>query len=116
MESYAIAVFLSATNNLSNFTSPCKVLAYAGLDPVVSQSGKFKAQSTKMSKRGNSLLRYSLVWTAWNVCLHNSTFMNYYNKKRMEGKSHYSALGHCAGKLNRIIFKMIKDNVDFNLD
>ena len=116
MDSYAIAVFLSATNNLSNFTSPCKVLAYAGLDPVVSQSGKFKAQSTKMSKRGNSLLRYSLVWTAWNVCLHNSTFMNYYNKKRMEGKSHYSALGHCAGKLNRIIFKMIKDNVDFNLD
>ncbi|WP_365936215.1 transposase [uncultured Traorella sp.] len=28
------------TNNLNNFDSPSKVLAYAGLDPVVRQSGK----------------------------------------------------------------------------
>ena len=116
LDSNSIAVVLSVTNNLTNFSTPSKVLAYAGLDPVVSQSGKFRAQSTSMSKRGNSLLRYTLVWSVWNVCLNNKTFMDYYNKKRNEGKTHYNALGHCAGKLIRIIFKMIKDNIDFNLE
>lgn len=116
IDTFTIAVFLSVTNNLSNFSSPSKVLAYAGLDPVVMQSGKFRAQSTRMSKRGNSLLRYVLIWSSWNVCQHNSTFMNYYMKKRNEGKSHYNALGHCAAKLVRIMFKMIKDDVDFNLE
>ena len=111
----AIAVIISATNNLTNFDSPSKVIAYAGLDPVVNQSGKFRAQSTRMSKRGNSLLRYVLVWSAWNVCRYNTTFMEYYNKKRNEGKSHYNALGHCAGKLIRILFKIIKEDIDFNL-
>lgn len=113
---YAIAVFLSVTNNLINFDSPSKVVAYAGLDPVVCQSGQWKAQSTRMSKRGNSLLRYILVWSANNVRLNNKTFEAYYQKKRNEGKSHYCALGHCANKLVRIMFKLIKDDIDFNLE
>lgn len=33
-----------------------------------------------------------------------------------EGRTHYNALGHCAGKLVRIIYKMLTDNVTFNLE
>ena len=36
--------------------------------------------------------------------------------KRAQGKLHYNALGHCAGKLVRTIFYMLKHNVTFNLD
>lgn len=111
-----IATILSVTNNLNNFDSPSKVLAYAGLDPVVRQSGKWRARTTRMSKRGNSLLRYTLIWAAFNVCRNNKTFMDYYLKKTNEGKSHYNALGHCAGKLVRVIFKLIKSNESFNLE
>lgn len=111
-----ISVILSVTNNLNNFDSPSKVLAYAGLDPVVRQSGKWHASKSRMSKRGNSLLRYTLIWASYNVCKNNKTFMNYYLKKTSEGKSHYAALGHCAGKLVRVIFKLIKSNESFNLD
>lgn len=111
-----ISVFLSVTNNLNNFDSPSKVLAYAGLDPVVRQSGKWRASKSRMSKRGNSLLRYTLIWASYNVCKNNKTFMNYYLKKKSEGKSHYAALGHCAGKLVRVMFKLIKSNESFNLD
>lgn len=111
-----IATILSVTNNLNNFDSPSKVLAYAGLDPVVRQSGKWRARTTRMSKRGNSLLRYTLIWAAFNVCRNNKTFMDYYLKKTNEGKSHYNALGHCAGKLVRVIFKLIKSNEPFNLE
>ena len=70
-----ISVFLSVTNNLNNFDSPSKVLAYAGLDPVVRQSGKWRASKSRMSKRGNSLLRYTLIWASYNVCKNNKTFL-----------------------------------------
>ena len=40
----------------------------------------------------------------------------YYNAKRAEGRSHYNALGHCAGKLVRVIWKMLTDEVEFNLE
>ena len=102
--------------DINRFNKSCQLLAYAGLDPSVYQSGNFEARSTRMSKRGNSLLRYNLVYAAHNLVLHNKTFKEYYDLKRSQGKSHYCALGHCAHKLVRIIFKMLKSNVDFNLD
>ncbi len=102
--------------DISRFNKSCQLLAYAGLDPSVYQSGNFEARSTKMSKRGNSLLRYNLVYAAHNLVLHNKTFKEYYDLKRSQGKTHYCALGHCAHKLVRVIFKMLKSNVKFNLD
>lgn len=44
------------------------------------------------------------------------TFNDFYHIKISEGRSHYNALGHCAGKLVRIIYKMLTDKVTFNLD
>lgn len=102
--------------DISRFNKSCQLLAYSGLDPSIYQSGNFEARSTRMSKRGNSLLRYNLVYAAHNLVLHNNTFKKYYDLKRSQGKSHYCALGHCAHKLVRIIFKMLKSNVDFDLD
>lgn len=102
--------------DINRFNKSCQLLAYAGLDPSIYQSGNFEARSTRMSKRGNSLLRYNLVYAAHNLVLHNKTFKEYYDLKRSQGKSHYCALGHCAHKLVRIIFKMLKSNVDFDLD
>ena len=102
--------------DIRRFNKSCQLLAYAGLDPSIYQSGNFEARSTRMSKRGNSLLRYNLVYAAHNLVLHNRTFKEYYDLKRSQGKTHYCALGHCAHKLVRIIFKMLKSNVDFNLD
>ena len=102
--------------DINRFKKSCQLLAYAGLDPSVYQSGNFEAHSTRMSKRGNSLLRYNLVYAAHNLVLHNRTFKEYYDLKRSQGKTHYCALGHCAHKLVRIIFKMLKSNVKFNLD
>ena len=36
--------------------------------------------------------------------------------KMAEGRTHYNALGHCAGKLVRVIYKMLTDDVAFNLE
>ena len=85
-------MILGEIGDIMRFSSPSKVLAFAGLDPTVYQSGNFNASHTK------------------------KTFKDYYDQKISEGKSHYNALGHCAGKLVRIIYKMLTDNVSFNLD
>ena len=113
MNSIEIAYIISAINNISRFDSVKKIVAYAGLDPIVRQSGTFSAKKTRMSKRGNRLLRYALIWAANNVRKHNTDMNNYYEKKRTEGKNHYNALGHCAVKLIRYIF-FVSNNPDLD--
>lgn len=101
---------------IHRFSTPGKLLAFAGLDPSVYQSGNFSARHTKMSKRGSRVLRFALMNAAHNVVKNNSTFKAYYDAKMAEGRTHYNALGHCAGKLVRVIHKMLSDEVKFNLD
>ena len=109
-------MILGEIGDINRFENHSKLLAYAGLDPTINQSGKFNAKRTKMSKRGSKLLRYALINAAWNASLNNETFKNYYDLKVSQGRSHYSALGHVAHKLVRVIFKLLKDNIPFNLD
>lgn len=109
-------MILGEIGDINRFPKPRKLLVFAGLDPSVYQSGNFIAKKTKMSKRGSSALRYALMNAAHNIVKYNQTFKEYYDSKRAEGRGHYNALGHCAGKLVRIIYKMLKDDVEFNLD
>ena len=109
------AMIIGEIGDISRFEKPCQLLAYAGLDPSVYQSGNFNATRTRMSKRGSKLLRYALINEAWQTTLVNKTFKDYYDLKISQGRRHYNALGHVAHKLVRVIHKMMTDNVEFNL-
>lgn len=109
-------IILGEIGDIHRFSEPKKLLAFAGLDPSVHQSGNFQAQRTRMSKRGSKVLRYALMNATHNVVKNNATFKAYYDAKRAEDRSHYNALGHCAGKLVRVIWKMLTDEVEFNLE
>ena len=109
----ACAIILGETNNFENFSSSKKLLAFAGLDPKIRQSGNFNASSCRMSKKGSPYLRYALIFTAWNIVRHSEKFNKYYSLKRSQGKSHYNALGHVAHKLVRILFTLIKKNISY---
>ena len=104
-----IGYIMSAIISISRFTSAKKLVAYAGLDPKIRQSGTWQAPRTRMSKRGNRLLRYALIWTAYNMSRHEGPIKRYYELKRSQGKSHYNALGHCAAKLCRYIFWILSN-------
>lgn len=108
-------MILGEIGDIHRFSQPHKLLAFAGLDPSVKQSGNFCASHTLMSKRGSRYLRYALMYAAHNAVKNNDTFKQLYDKKRANNLGHYSALGHCAGKLVRIIHKMLTDDVVFNL-
>ena len=109
------AMIIGEIGDINRFEKTCQLLAYAGLDPSVYQSGNFTAARTRMSKRGSKLLRYALINAAWQITLHNKTFKDYYDLKISQGRRHYNALGHVAHKLVRVIHKMMTDNVTFNL-
>ena len=57
------ATILSEIGDISRFSSADKLLAYAGLDPTVRQSGEFKSSQNRMSKRGSPYLRRA-IWLA----------------------------------------------------
>ena len=64
-------MILGEIGDISRFSSPKKLLAFAGLDPSVYQSGNFTVKHTRMSKRGSKTLRYALIMAAHNVVNYN---------------------------------------------
>ena len=109
------AMIISEIGNIKRFSNPSKLLAFAGLDPIVKQSGNFQADYMKISKRGSSYLRYAIYRVAFLIIYNNETFHNYYLDKRSQGKNHRVALGHVCNKLVRVIFKILTDEIPFNL-
>lgn len=60
-------MILGESGDIHRFSTPGKLLAFAGLDLSVYQSGNFQTKRTRMSKRGSRVLRYALVNAAHNV-------------------------------------------------
>ena len=109
------AMIISEIGDIKRFSNPSKLLAFAGLDPVVKQSGNFQADQMKISKRGSTYLRYAIYRVTFLIIYNNETFHNYYISKRTQGKTHRVALGHVCNKLVRVIFKILTDETPFNL-
>lgn len=108
------ATIIAEIEDISRFDSPDRLLAYAGLDPRLYQSGtqEFKG---KMNKKGSVVLRRVLMNSAESILIFNPVFYEYYRKKREEGKSHRVALSHLARKLVRLIYKIETEHINFNL-
>ena len=107
------AMILSEIGDIKRFSSPAKLLAFAGLEPSVYQSGKFNQASGKMVKRGSPFLRWALLQVATYAPASSVTFAAYYVKKCSEGKSPSVAHSHVAKKLVRVIFSLLSRNVSF---
>jgi hypothetical protein len=60
-------VVLSELGDISRFRNAKAVCAYAGLVPVVRQSGEKKSKDLKITKQGSGLLRWALVEAAWRL-------------------------------------------------
>ena len=107
------AIIISEIGDISRFSSATKLLAFAGLDPSVRQSGNFNATNTKISKRGSKHLRYAIHYAAELIIWNDDTFYQYYTTKLAQGKSYLNAIGHVAHKLTRVIFKLLTTNTTF---
>ena len=107
------AGIISEYGDISRFKSADAMVAFAGIEPSISQSGT-ESHTGHMVKHGSGHLRYYLLNVADYVFLHEPIFTEFYYKKRNEGKSHQVALNHVAKKLIRIIYKLETENITFD--
>lgn len=107
------AIILAEIGDINNFSSPAKLLAFAGMEPSTYQSGKYNAAKTPMVKRGSTYLRWAIIQAARLVSMRDSTFSAYMAKKRSEGKHFNVAQTHVGKKLIRVIYSLLKNNTAF---
>lgn len=105
---------LAEIGKIQDFPEGAKLISYAGMEPLVHQSGKYDAAHMPISKHGSRYLRKALYQAIFTVCKYNPVFQDYYTKKRNQGKSHRCAQGHCVRKLLRVIYKLLSTNVSFD--
>jgi transposase len=105
----AIAVSLCAeVGSIHRFDSAKQLVAYAGLDPRVRQSGTVLNRNTRLTKRGSSELRHSLFLAANIARQHDPDLKTYYQKKRSEGRTYTEATVATARKLCYRIFAVLR--------
>ena len=101
------ATILGEIGDIKRFSNPSKLVAYAGLDASISQSGEYEATYNHMSKRGSPYLRRALFQSALRAEFCDPVFSDYYQKKISEGKHHLVATNAVARKLCHTIFAVL---------
>lgn len=106
----AAATILAEIGDINRFKSSSALVAFAGIDPTVRQSGEFSSTHNHMSKRGSPYLRHAIFLAATTCSFHNSPLNTYYKKKRDQGKHHLTATGAVARKLTSVIYAVLRDS------
>ena len=116
------ATILGELGEFQWFKSGGEIVAFAGIDPKVSQSGKYKVPRVCMSKRGSPYLRLALYIIASAAALpkRNGEIPNpvlgaYYRRLRERGKLHKVAIGACMRKMVGYIFATLRDGQGFEV-
>ncbi len=103
------AAILAEIGDISRFASEEKLIAYAGIDATVYQTGQFQASEAHMSKRGSPYLRQALWQAASMAIRYDEDLKAYYTRKRSEGKAYGTAMGAVCRKLLVRIYVILKE-------
>jgi len=112
------AVILGEIGNIERFDHPSKLVAFAGIDATVLQSGEFEGSHNRMSKRGSPYLRRALYQAALVAATGRNpdpVLRAFYLKKISEGKHHNTSIGAVSRKLCYIIYAVLKENRPFEI-
>lgn len=95
---------MTEIGDITRFKSQKALVAYAGLDPRVQQSGYTLTKNTKLTKRGSPYLRMGIFTAAtiakrWNPSLHET-----YERKRAEGKRYKEAVVVVSRRLLNCVY------------
>lgn len=109
------ATILSEIGDISKFDAPKKIVAYAGLDASVNESGNFIGTKNKISKRGSTELRNAFYNAAFIASRTDPVLSEYYHSLRERGKPHRVALVAVARKLVNITYSVLKNNKPYEI-
>jgi transposase len=115
------ATFIGEIGSYQLYPSAAQIIAAAGIDPTVYQSGIYQGGHSRMSKRGSTWLRLALYQAAavavWAPIKHQTTryatIRAFYQKKIAQGKPPKVALGAVMRKLCVYAYAVLSKNKDF---
>ncbi len=101
------AQIVSEIGDVRRFRNAAAIVKYAGINPSISQSGKFSSEESRITKQGSPYLRRALYLAAMAQLKLRTPFYDYYAKKRADGKAHREALIAVARKLVHVIYAVL---------
>ncbi|WP_026811331.1 IS110 family RNA-guided transposase [Arenibacter latericius] len=99
------------TDGFERFTSGSELCSYAGLTPIIRQSGSSVKGRPRISKMGNQKLRDLLFMCSFNACKYNKACRDIYERLVAKGKSKKLALIAVCNKLLKQAFAIAKSGL-----
>jgi transposase len=109
-----IEVVISELGEIARFRNAKAVCAYAGLVPVVRQSGGKKSKDLGITKQGSGLLRWALVQASWRIVRTSRKWELIFERigKRSGAKR---AIVAVARKLLCVLYAMLKTMTPYKI-
>jgi len=111
-EKTAATFLIEMGGDINQYKCSGKIIAMAGLDPAVYQSGNHEGKG-RITKRGNRHLRRIIWMMTTRVIQYTDIFNLYYLKRRKEGLPYKMAVLATAHKLIRVIYAMLTHRTTF---
>lgn len=106
---YLASIIFSEIGDFNRFAKENQVIAFAGLDPSVYQSGNYsRIEGNHISKRGPKYLRKALYYAAKTAIIYDQEFKAYYLRKKAEGKHYNWIIIAVAAKILERIYRLMK--------
>ncbi len=102
------------TDGFDRFKSGSELCSYAGLTPVIRQSGSSVKGRPRISKIGNQKLRNLLFMCSFNACKYNKACREIYERIVAKGKSKKLALIAVCNKLLKQAFAIAKSGLIYD--
>jgi len=102
------------TGGFERFSSASELCSYAGLTPVIRQSGSSVKGRSRISKIGNGKLRNLLFMCSFTACKYNKACRDLYERIVAKGKSKKLALIAVCNKLLKQAFAIAKSGLIFD--
>ena len=107
-------MLLVFTDGFERFQSAKELCSYAGLTPIIRQSGTSVKGRSRISKMGNPKLRNLLFMCSFNACKYNSACKALYDRIVAKGKSKKLALIAVCNKLLKQAFAVVKNGLPYD--
>lgn len=106
------AGLIAEIGDIRRFPNDSALAKFSGLTWRGYQSGEFQADDTRITKTGNSYLRYYFVQAANLVRMYEPEYRQFYSRKYRESKTHHHrrALVLTARKLVRMVDALLRSN------
>ena len=107
-------LLISSTNAFSSFENHKQLSAYFGLAPAEKTSGTSIKTRSRITKKGNPLIRNHLFLCSFTACEHNPQCKALYKRIVDKGKSKKLALIAVCNKLLKQVFAVAKSGIPYD--